>query len=86
MRKKADSLRDPDPACPKCGGRGGPQYGRSCHCNQCGNQWELPNVLDQLVAEPIRYTMPSGDVLEWDEDLQLWVDTVTSTTYPPGSP
>ena len=85
LLEKLNAARDPDPACPKCGGRGGPQYGRRCCCNHCGNKWELPNPLDVALAEPIRYTAENGDVLDWDDDLKLWVDTVTGKTYEPGS-
>jgi hypothetical protein len=42
MIKEFDEDRQPV-KCPECNNSSPTQYGRSCHCQRCGRQWELPN-------------------------------------------
>jgi len=77
---------DPDadsggpPTCPQCQSKGPAQYGRTCHCNQCGCEW---NRIDPFAEEVVRCQTANGDILELDEQLGLWVDPRTGATYEP---
>jgi hypothetical protein len=67
--------------CPKCQNPGPAQYGRNCHCNQCGHKWNPSEERKKAIPKCLT---EDGDILEWDDRLELWVNTRTGVTYPPG--
>ena len=69
--------------CPQCQKPRPAQYRYTCHCYQCGHQWELPDPFSNKDVETC--TLADGRVLEWDERLELWVDPKTFETFEPGA-
>jgi predicted phage terminase large subunit-like protein len=69
------------PICPQCKSEGRVQYNHTCHCNQCGYEW---NPHEERAGEVPRHVMANGDVLEWNDRIELWVDIETGATYEPG--
>ena len=48
---------------------------------ELGNDW---NTSEERRREIPRCVLPNGDILEWNERLELRVDPKTGITYPPG--
>jgi hypothetical protein len=48
---------------------------------KCGHDW---NPSEERRREIPRCVLPNGDILEWNERLELRVDPKTGITYPPG--
>jgi uncharacterized Zn ribbon protein len=69
------------PTCPQCKRERPAQYGRTCHCNYCGYEW---NPHEERARDVPRCVMANGDVLEWSDRIELWVDVETGATYEPG--
>ena len=67
--------------CPRCKGEGPAQYRHTCHCNHCGYEWNTKKERDR---DAPRCVMANGDVLEWNNRIELWVDIETGATYEPG--
>ena len=68
--------------CPEC--KAAPTcYGRSCSCQSCGQQWELPNPFNSEETVPT-CRLPDGSILFWEESRGLWINHETGATYPPG--
>jgi predicted phage terminase large subunit-like protein len=71
--------------CHNCGNLGPAQYGPTYHCNQCGQEWKtILGMRDD--SKTIRCKLDDAITLIWDDHCELWVDTVTGETYPPGEP
>jgi predicted phage terminase large subunit-like protein len=75
---------DPTPSCPACHSSGPARYTRKCRCNQCGQEWERPDLLKEVCQERSRCIMANGSVVEWHEELGFWIDVETGEQYPPG--
>jgi predicted phage terminase large subunit-like protein len=85
MREALDDLDpDPNPECPECHKPSPARYGRRFHCNQCGHEWEGRDLLKEICQEGDRWTTENGNVLEWHEELGVWIDIVTGEQYAPG--
>jgi predicted phage terminase large subunit-like protein len=81
MLKEFDDDQEPV-KCPQCNSSP-TQYGRSCHCETCGQRWELPNPFNWQ-NEVHTCQLPDGTFLFWNESRELWVNDQTGETYPPG--
>jgi predicted phage terminase large subunit-like protein len=68
--------------CPQCKNPGPAQYGRTCHCNQCGYKW---NPHEEQIRSVPKHVMENGNVVEWNDRIELWVDLETGATYEAGS-
>jgi predicted phage terminase large subunit-like protein len=67
--------------CPRCKGEGPAQHRHTRHCNHCGYGW---NPHKERGRDVPRCVMANGDVLEWNNRIELWVDIETGATYEPG--
>jgi hypothetical protein len=81
---RRDSGNDEPPdlssvVCPKCQGKAIGCYGSQYRCHQCKHTWEPQR--DELYA----CKGPDGQQLEWDPEMELWVDPANGETFEPES-
>jgi predicted phage terminase large subunit-like protein len=65
--------------CPNCEHKGVGQYGRRFRCHTCQHYWEPSKPSN----EPITCKGPNGEDLQWDHEIELWVDPITGDTFEP---
>lgn len=80
MLKEFDEEQEPV-KCPQCGNGSPTQYGRKCHCEGCGQHWEIP---DPFKVEVQWCFLPDGRQVYWDRYRELWVHTRSGETFSPG--
>jgi predicted phage terminase large subunit-like protein len=67
--------------CPNCETIGVAQHGRQFYCYTCQHRWEPSKPSN----EPITCKGPNGQNLEWDHEIELWVDPMTGATFKPAT-
>jgi predicted phage terminase large subunit-like protein len=79
MLKEFDAEQEPV-KCPQCKNSSPTQYGRKCHCESCGQHWELA---DPFKVEFQWFELPDGTRVFWSESRRLWINSGTGEAYAP---